>query len=221
MRPRGERGERERMIFGFNTDIKHENTVYHVQSEARQHDQLLQTQVFVRGRCIGKHANSYADKVSNPDFSDEQMHDLLKAQHKSVIEAIRSGGLEALFGSPEQAATTSTQSFPAVQDAPPAPKTVSELAVEWLNATTAYEQNSIVMRFCVREGGIQVEGAKVTTRLNLSNDAPIYSRALTGSDGTAEMRVLVQESALKDASILVQATHEGRHATRKFRLKRA
>ena len=38
------------MIFGFNTDIKHEETIYHVQSEAREADMLLQTQVFVRGR---------------------------------------------------------------------------------------------------------------------------------------------------------------------------
>ena len=47
------------MIFGFNTDIRHEDTVYHVQSEAREGEQLLQTQVFVRGRCIGKRAVSY------------------------------------------------------------------------------------------------------------------------------------------------------------------
>ena len=48
------------MIFGFNTDVKHGDTIYHVQSEARESEQLLQTQVFVRGRCIGKKATSYA-----------------------------------------------------------------------------------------------------------------------------------------------------------------
>ena len=49
------------MIFGFNTDIKHNDTVYHVQSEARENELLLQTQVFVRGRCVGKRATPYAD----------------------------------------------------------------------------------------------------------------------------------------------------------------
>ncbi len=48
------------MIFGFNTDIKQQDTVYHVQSEARESEQLLQTQVFVKGRCIGKRAVSYS-----------------------------------------------------------------------------------------------------------------------------------------------------------------
>ena len=60
------------MIFGFNTDVKHEDTVYHVQSEARQADLLLQTQVFVRGRCIGKRATSYAQKAADPEFSDPE-----------------------------------------------------------------------------------------------------------------------------------------------------
>src|SRR5450755_5111790 len=52
------------MIFGFNTDIRHQDTVYHVQSEAREGEQLLQTQVFVKGRCIGKRAVPYGSSTS-------------------------------------------------------------------------------------------------------------------------------------------------------------
>src|SRR5437016_2965311 len=81
-------------IFGFNTDIKHGDTVYHVQSEARKNDLLLQTQVFIKGRCIGKCASSYAEKVAQPGFSEEQMHELLKAQHRRVLESIKQGKLE-------------------------------------------------------------------------------------------------------------------------------
>ena len=33
-------GTANQMIFGFNTDIKHGDTVYHVQSEARESEQL-------------------------------------------------------------------------------------------------------------------------------------------------------------------------------------
>jgi len=56
-------------IFGFNTDVKHADVVYHVQSEARQNDLLLQTLVFVKGQCVGKQTVSYAQRVSQPDFS--------------------------------------------------------------------------------------------------------------------------------------------------------
>ena len=46
------------MIFALNTDVKHGDTIYHVQNEAREGERLLQTQVFVRGRYIGKIATS-------------------------------------------------------------------------------------------------------------------------------------------------------------------
>jgi hypothetical protein len=81
-------------IFGFNTEVKNGDTVYHVQSEARQRQQLLQTQVFVRGRILGKRATSYAEQVNQPDFSEDKMHELLKAQHKLVVEAVRAGKVD-------------------------------------------------------------------------------------------------------------------------------
>src|SRR6266702_1167397 len=77
------------MIFGFNTDIKHEDTIYHVQSEAREGEMLLQTQVFVRGRCIGKRATPYAEQVKKPNFTDQQKEQILRDQHRLVLDAIR------------------------------------------------------------------------------------------------------------------------------------
>jgi hypothetical protein len=85
------------MIFGFNTDVKHEDTVYHVQSEARQADLLLQTQVFVRGRCIGKRATSYAQKAADPEFSDQKKEQILRDQHRLVLDSIRAGHLDDMI----------------------------------------------------------------------------------------------------------------------------
>jgi len=82
------------VIFGFNTDIKYGDTVYHVQSEAREHDSLLQTQVFVKGRCLGKYATSFEEQAGLPDFSEDVLHDLLKAQHKHFVECARAGTIE-------------------------------------------------------------------------------------------------------------------------------
>lgn len=205
------------MIFGFNTDIKHENTVYHVQSEAREHDHLLQTQVFVRGRCIGKHATSYAERVAESSFSDDQMHDLLKTQHKGVIDAIRSGSIESLF--PAAGEITQTH-LPAHTDPPAAQSAVGMLELKWLNSDAVYAQDSMLMRFSVTHDGAPLPGAQLISRLTIANDAPIYSQAVTNSDGVAEMKIFLEESALAEASVLVQTTHEGRHATRKFRLRR-
>jgi hypothetical protein len=91
------------MIFGFNSDVKHGDTVYHVQSEAHPHTHTLQSAIFVQGRCVGKKSSSYAEYVSRPDFSEQKMHELLKEQHREVLEAIRDGEIDTFL-----AATTSS-----------------------------------------------------------------------------------------------------------------
>ena len=85
------------MIFGFNTEVKNGDTVYHIQSEVRQKDQLLQTQVFIKGRCVGKHTASIADRAADPDFSEEHLHQLLKEQHRGFVVAAREGRLEQML----------------------------------------------------------------------------------------------------------------------------
>jgi hypothetical protein len=190
------------MIFGFNTDIKSGETVYHVQSEAREADLLLQTQVFVHGRCIGKRATSYAERVAEPGFADEQMHEMLKAQHRLVLGAIREGRIESLLAD-------DIQDYDGVG-----------LVLRWTNAQSVYSENTVVLRFQVTDGGAPVEGARLTTRFAVSSQAPVYSQAVTDAAGVAETKILLGESSLPEAVVLVQAAHDGKSATRKFRLRR-
>ena len=82
-------------IFGFNTDVKHGDTVYHVESQARAHDFLVQTSVFVKGHCVGKRTTSYAQDAARPNFSDQAIHELLKTQHRMVVNSIGAGTLES------------------------------------------------------------------------------------------------------------------------------
>ena len=80
-------------IFGFNTDVKLEDATYHVQSEARQADLLLQTMVFVKGQCVGKRTTSYAQKTIDPGFTEEATHEMLKTQHKTMVDTIQQGDI--------------------------------------------------------------------------------------------------------------------------------
>src|SRR5262249_3582424 len=98
-----------RMIFGFNTDVKHVDTIYHCQSEAREGDRLLQTQVFVRGRCVGKKATSYAAKAAESQFGDAQKEQLLREQHRQVLDAIREGKLDSVLDRPEPEALSAVK----------------------------------------------------------------------------------------------------------------
>jgi hypothetical protein len=85
------------MIFGFNTDVKHGDTVYHVQSEASPSNFQLLTTIFVQGRCLGKKTSSYANEEFPLEVPEERVHELLKEQHRQVLEAIRAGQVEKVI----------------------------------------------------------------------------------------------------------------------------
>jgi hypothetical protein len=193
------------MIFGFNTDVKHGDTIYHVQSEAREGELLLQTQVFVRGRCVGKRAISYADKVSQGGFNDQQKEQMLRDQHRLVLDAIRDGKLESTLDKRETPETLSG---------------IKELDLEWMNANSVHADRQLVMRLRVTDGGSAAKGARLTFRFTRLNAAPFYSQVTTDDGGQAEMKLDMDETSLPDASILVQAKYGDRTATRKFQLKK-
>jgi hypothetical protein len=193
------------MIFGFNTDVKQGDTVYHVQSEARENELVLQTQVFVRGRCIGKRATSYAEQLSKGDFTDQQKEQILRDQHRLVLDSIREGRLESVLDR---------------RDTPETLAAVKELDLQWVNAESVHGDSSLIMRLRVTEGGTVVPGARLTFRFERPSAVPFYTQVMTDAGGNAEMKVELEESALPDASVLVQASYSGRTATRKFRLRK-
>ena len=193
------------MIFGFNTDVKHGDTVYHVQSEAREGEKLLQTQVFVRGRCVGKRAISYADSAAQPGFSDPQKEQQLRDQHRLVLESIKEGKLENVLDKTESEALAA----------------IKQLDVQWENAASIHANSNLTMQLRVTEAGAAVTGARLTFRFARPDAAPFYTQAVTDAAGGAAISVQVEESALPDASVMVQANHEGRTVTRKFALRKA
>jgi len=193
------------MIFGFNTDVKHDDTVYHVQSEARENELLLQTQVFVRGRCIGKRATSYAEQAASGSFTDQQKEQILRDQHRMVLDSIRDSRLDSVFDK---------------RDTPEALAAIKELDVLWLNADSIHSNQSLVLRLRVTDGGAAVQGARITVRFARAEAAPFYTQVVTDAAGDAEMKIDAEESSLPDSSILVQASFSGRTATRKFQLKK-
>jgi len=205
------------MIFGFNTDIRHEDTIYHVQSEAREGEHLLQTQVFVKGRCIGKRAVPYgssgeegkAPQSNNQDKDkdkDKDREKMLRELHREVLDAIRGGKLDSIFDK---------------RDTPETLAAVKELDLEWTNAGSVHASGALTMQIRVTEGGATVEGARLTLRFARPDAAPYYAQVLTDAKGSAEMNVQVDEKSLAESSVLVQASFGGRTATRKFNLRNA
>jgi len=193
------------MIFGFNTDIKHEDTVYHVQSEAREGEMLLQTQVFVRGRCIGKRATPYAEQAQSPDFTDQKKEQILREQHRVVLDAIRDGRLEQVFDKRETPETLAAE---------------KELDIQWLNSESVHSEDKLSMRLRATEAGQGIAGARMTVLFARATATPFYTQVTTDACGDAELVFMVEEAALTEASVLVQVNSGGRTATRKFQLRK-
>jgi hypothetical protein len=191
-------------IFGFNTDVKHGDGVYHVQSEARQNDLLLQTLVFVKGQCVGKHTVSYAQKLAQPGFSSEAMHELLKTQHKNIIDAIQQGRMDSALGSGAE-----------VQDVGG-----SGLALKWATPAPAGDAAAFSVRFEVLDSGQAVSGAEIVVRPCSSGGGTELARAVSNAAGAAEVSIPLTEDVMRDSAVMVQASHAGKSATRKLRVKK-
>jgi hypothetical protein len=81
------------MVMGFNTDIKHDGVVYHIQTEPRK-DAGIDTTVYTKGAVIHKFKSSYQDMLDSPDFSDEELKRRLEEQHRLIIARIRGGEIK-------------------------------------------------------------------------------------------------------------------------------
>ncbi|MDQ3908769.1 MAG: hypothetical protein M3268_10575, partial [Acidobacteriota bacterium] len=82
------------MITGFNTDIEHKGTVYHVQTE----DKGLETPfilslVYVGGAILASKRAPYDDLLA-AEFDQSALADRLQRQHKLICAAINAGRIE-------------------------------------------------------------------------------------------------------------------------------
>jgi len=189
-------------IFGFNTDVKRGDTIYHVQSEARSHEQMVQTLVFVKGQCVGKRAVSYSKEVSKPDFSEQAIHELLKAQHRTIIDAINAGTVESALATPAEVEDTASSGMS-------------------LKCTKAgpISDSGISMRFQVTDAGKAAADAELTFRVGATAGAPVIAYATCDNTGQAEMQIPITDELRRESAITVQAKRGNKTVTRKFRFK--
>jgi hypothetical protein len=196
------------MIFGFNTDIAAAGTVYHVQTEVREQEPRLESQVFVRGRCIGKRA-----VVLPPDATEEEIQELARAQHRWVVEAVRGGFVDDALN---ETASNEHGSKPNALDASNREQ-AEELVVELMGSQRVSAEH-VVLRFRILSGGYVAGKAEVAARWKIESISGELETVFTNDAGVAEMRFALAEGP---AELEVKARLEGRETTRRFRIKSA
>ena len=85
------------MITGFNTDVRHEGSVYHVQTEDGGKDNpILESLIYIGGTIVAKKLTPYPVLMSG-ETCQEALTSLLKRQHQVIIAAIKAGRIEELI----------------------------------------------------------------------------------------------------------------------------
>jgi hypothetical protein len=94
------------VITGFNTDIRHGDRVFHVQTEDRGlGNPIVESLVYVGGQILLSKRSPYADLVIDGRTDEKAVKQLMDLQHRRIIEAIRRGRFDT---SPSNAPSSET-----------------------------------------------------------------------------------------------------------------
>ena len=94
------------MITGFNTDIRHGDRVFHVQTEDRgTGNPIVESLVYVGGQILLSKRSPYSDLVIEGKPDEKALRQLMDLQHRRIIEAIRRGRFDP---TPESAPSVDT-----------------------------------------------------------------------------------------------------------------
>src|SRR5215469_8495233 len=137
------------MVFGHNSNLKMGAHTFHVQTEDRgENHALIDTTVYFQGRVLHRRTNNYLDLLPLTTDSQHALKMRVDEQHRTVLEAIRSGELQL--------------HVPAAQVPAPARK----WNIELLNARSWLTGKQATLHVAVKEeGGGAVRAARVSAEI--------------------------------------------------------
>ena len=110
------------MLTGYNTDIKLEDVIYHVQTEdGGIENPVIVSLIYQGGRILASKKTSYAHLLGSQDVIS-QVRALLEQQHRAMIKAILTGAPVAEAGkapAAPEAARSQAQAPASPSTAPP------------------------------------------------------------------------------------------------------
>lgn len=79
------------MITGYNTDVRHGNRVFHVQTEDKGiGNPKVETLIYVGGEILDSFRSSYEDMIAS-GMNEEVLQTRMDEQHKAIIRDIKNG----------------------------------------------------------------------------------------------------------------------------------
>jgi len=89
------------VLTGFNTDIEHSGTTYHVQTEDKgRNNPIVESLVYARGEILYSRRTPYHDLVEQ-EVDKETIATLMERQHRAIVDTVAEGGLDQLNAADE------------------------------------------------------------------------------------------------------------------------
>ncbi len=224
---------RERMVFGHNTNVTLEGTIFHVQTEDRGiTTAIIDTTVHCRGRVLHRRTSKYLDLLPLDADREHALKIRLDDQHQTVLDELRSGalkieappmppprsggGVSSFRSAPSAAAPASP--VPTVPVAEPPP--IKIIAVEMLNPRTwlAGKHATLIIVARHKDDGSPAGGAQVTARVAGAAE-PTEISTVTGADGHAHVEFDMPRLAQEDASLVIEAVFGEARGQLRFQLR--
>jgi hypothetical protein len=197
------------MVTGFNTDVKHDGKVYHVQTEDKGIDNpIIETLIYVGGEILAARRSSYAD-VLGRGVEEKAIAERIEAQHNRMILDIREGKYDNKRHRPFGEGIISSKSFDEVVLAYLRSLAAEDrIALQMVDSTPFMEGETASFDLLVSRvtSGQGVVGARVKVNLISTVDKPkTLLLGETGDDGLLKLSCTLPVLEEGTAALIIQA----------------
>ena len=221
------------MITGFNTDIKHGDKVYHIQTEDKgMANPYIESLVYVGGEILASKKTSYAEQIKGGGADEKWIGGLMEQQHRTMIAAIKRGRFDAPADATKSAVPTPgrtlAQPAPEASDSSTAvaeEKTLDQVIIDYLASEAESEHlelsllntadfiagTPVEVRVAARKSLSQspIAAASIEVKVISTVEAPrVIFRGKTAADGTAIIRCTVPTFHEGTAAVIISAQSE-------------
>ncbi len=217
------------LITGFNTDIKHNEKVYHIQTEDKGlQNPYIESLVYVGGEILASKKTSYAEQVK-AGVDEKWVGGLMEQQHRTMIAAIKRGRFDQPADSTKIGArpggtfartldAASAISASAAED----DKTLDQVIMDYLaseaesehlelsllNDVEFYAGSPVEVRVSAKKSLSQkpVAAAAVEVKVISTVEPPrVIFKGKTAADGTTVIRCTLPPSKEGTAAVIISA----------------
>jgi hypothetical protein len=218
------------LITGFNTDIKHNDKVYHIQTEDKGlQNPYIESLVYVGGEILASKKTSYAEQAKT-GVEEKWIGGLMEQQHRTMIAAIKRGRFDQpadatkSSGSLRGGKTTISQPLPpsAAQAEFEEDRTLDQVIIDYLASEAEVEHLElsllnqieffagapIELRVATKKSLSQqpVTAASIEVRVISTVEPPrVIYRGKTAADGTAMIRCTIPAFREGTAAVIISA----------------